>query len=512
MGLRARTSCFLLWVVWGVMGCAAFTPEPQQSYDSVLPKNSPVRNLSNFSASLHCMDDLLTAYGLGTQGGGKALLTSQGIVDKTGKNLGGDNREMLIATVSQLAARSEAFVFVNYNPRDADELQKHLGVTQGKDFTLAQYEIAGAITQLDENVSAASLGASLAFSEAEAGLSKHQFVTVLGVDFSVNHAVTRQTLNGVTASNRIVVTRHGKSLDGGGRIQKAGLFFHIALERNEGLGAALRTLVELSTIEILGKLAKVPYWQCLQIEHTNPEVLALTADWFHALSTTERVTFVQQSLRQLGYTDSQASGILDEATQDAIARYQAATALPPSGRIDVALYRQLISPDLRQRLKPGRETLESTTSTPSAPAAPPKLWLTLTTPRGPAPVYKVNEHLELSVEVSRHAYVYCYYRDGHQRVTRIFPNQFQSNPYLRAQQPVTVPPEQRFALLLDTPNTTEEVRCIASAEDLAVWLPQHLRVDLQALPLGALEEVAEAVRRAKPRDVVEARLAVRVQP
>lgn len=475
-----------------VSGCAALAPAPQQAYDTVLPKTAPVRNVTSFSDSLRCMDALLLEYGLGAQGSGKSLLTSQGILDKTGRNLGDDNREVLIATVAKLAARSEAFVFVNYNPRELDELLQHLKVTQRRDFALANYELIGAITQLDDNVSAASLGLSAFGGPGELGYSKDQLVTVLGVDFSVSHAVSRQVISGITASNRIAVARRGTAVEGGGHIKKAGILFHVALEQNEGLGAALRTLVELSTIEVLGKLAKVPYWQCLQIEQTNPEVLALTADWFQAMSEGEQVTFVQRVLRQHGSTDVTATGTLDAPTRAAIARYQAAVGLTPSGRIDLALYRQLVSQE-------GRLT------------RPPPLTLTLTTPRGTAPVFAVNEQLTLRVETSQDAYVYCYYRDGHQRVMQVYPNPFQPTAYVRAHQPVSIPAAPHFTLLLDTPQTTEDVLCLASTEDLAIWLPQPLRAALTALPVTQLPEIPALIRPHHPPALAEARLTVQVQ-
>ena len=44
--------------------------------------------------------------------------------------------------------------------------------------------------------------------------------------------------------------------------------------------AIVRTLVELSTIESLGKLTQVPYWRCLQIDHTNPAIVAESREWF----------------------------------------------------------------------------------------------------------------------------------------------------------------------------------------------------------------------------------------
>jgi hypothetical protein len=498
-----------------LVSCAALHPPPSQAYETVRPQTPPARTITGFSESLRCMDGLFTAYGLGVQGIGKVYVTSQGLLDKTGQvSPDVDQRELLISTISKMTARSEAFVFVNYNPRDPEELYKHLTLIAGdksQDFVLPNYEIVAAITELNDNVSSASFGLSVAFSEGDLGLSKDQAVTVLAVDFNVNHALTRQVLGGVTATNMIALARRSIAGDANAQIKKVGVAFNVALDRNEGVGAALRTLTELSLIEVLGKLAKVPYWQCLSIDQTHPEILAMTSDWFATMSDTERVTFVQRGLAQQGYSQEVASGTLTPATREAIARYQAAMGLIPSGRIDLALYRQLISRDGQAQGKPMVETAAPFTPTSAPALAEPALRLTLTTPRGTAPVYQVNERLSLSVQVSHDAYLYCYYHDGQQRISRVYPNRFQPHAYVRAQQVVTIPDGQHFDLVLDTSHVTEAVLCVASVEDVEVWLPHPLRAELETLPLKNLEEVTATIRRHHPRNVAEARLSVQVQ-
>ena len=499
-----------------LVSCASLNPLPSQAYETVRPQTPPVRTITGFSESLRCLDELFIAYGLGVQGIGKVYVTSQGILDKTGKvgpnNV--DHREMLISTLSKMTARSEAFVFVNYNPRDPEELYKHLTLIAGdksKDFVLPNYEIVAAITELNENVSSASLGLSAAFGDGDLGFSKDQLVTVLAVDFNVNQALTRQVLGGVTATNMIALARRGIAGDAGARIKKVGVSFNVSLDRNEGVGSALRTLTELSLIEVLGKLAKVPYWQCLYIDQTHPEVLAMTSDWFTSMSETEQVRFVQRGLAQQGYYREAVSGTLTPATREAIARYQAAMGLTPSGRIDLALYRQLIGRDARAQGQPVVDAADTSTPPPAPASAESALRLTLTTPRGTAPVYQVNERLSLSVQVSQDAYLYCYYRDGQQRISRVYPNRFQPHAYVRAQQVVAIPATQRFELVLDTPHVTEAILCVASMEDIEVWLPHPLRAELATLPFKNLEEVTATLRQHNPPNVAEGWLNVQVQ-
>ena len=508
--MRGRGALWVCWIVAPLLlvGCGALrSPEV---YDTVRPQTPPVRNITNFTECLRCMDELFAAYRLGDQGIGAAFVTSDGIIDHTGKGIGGANRDVVTSTISRMATQSGAYKFVRYNPRKPEDLSvvQLLYGDETNNFTWPRYEISGGVTQLDENVDVRTLGISLALPQGDLGASKDWQATIVSIDVNLDELPSGQLLNGMTASNSIAILRRGKALDGGAVIQKVGLFFNLSLDRNEGVYAAVRALIELSLIEVLGKLAKVPYWQCLQIDHTNPEVLRMTADWYATMKVAERVRFVQRILAQRGYYSGAITGLLEPGTQTAIARYQAAADLVPSGRIDLALYRQLISRDLRERVVQA-QAAEGRTAPGVLTAAKPLL--TLTTPRGTAPVYALNERWSFSVQVSQDGYLFCYYRDAHQRVSRLYPNRFQPQAYVRAQQVVTIPAGRDFALQLDVPHTTEAVRCVAAPEDIEGRIPAHLQRDLEALPGVSLEEAVEALRQLAPDTLAEARLEVQVR-
>ena len=93
----------------------------------------------------------------------------------------------------------------------------------------------------------------------------------------------------------------------------------------------VRDLIELGTIELLGKLAKAPYQRCLQAEASAPGALQTDEGRFEDLSEEQRVRFAQQRLAGLAdpadferkpYYNGPVNGITDNATRDAIARYR----------------------------------------------------------------------------------------------------------------------------------------------------------------------------------------------
>ncbi len=205
---------------------------------------------------------------------------------------------------------------------------------------------AGAITQLDSNVLQSSATAGVSIPGLDLAINGNQVVSVVSIDLNVGKLVTRQILPGISASNSIAVVESGKGADVGGLIGKAGLSLSVSLDKSEGFHQAVRNLIELSTIEILGKLTKVPYWQCLSIESTNPNYRTEARGWFDVMGEGERERFVSAALVRTGYLPA-GSGGTSPGFSDAVARYQADSDLVATGRIDFDLYYRLLANEAR---------------------------------------------------------------------------------------------------------------------------------------------------------------------
>lgn len=478
-------------IALGAAACA-FTP-PEKAPEIAAPKTPPVRNVTSFSESLRCMDDLFAQYGVRD-----IVVTSQGIPDATGEISAG-TKEMMISAISRMSTKSKAFRFVDYDQTqfDINALQQLVGFTDN--FLIPNYYLRGAITQFDENIIAENVGAGASLPFVDAGISADQVASLVTVDLNVGDLLTRQILPGTTSSNTIVVRRSGESYDAGGTIEKIelGLNFNLSFNRNEGMHQAVRNLVELSLIETLGKLTQVPYWRCLQIEQTNPAVMAQARDWFEAMSEEERVKFVQRALAGAGYYSGPIDGRMNAELRDAIGAYQDANGLQANGRIDFDLYASLISGDLALARKPDTEKGANRFTPAAAPVARP-VELLVSTERGTQPRYRVGEALRFSLRSSRDAFAYCYYRDGAGTIARIFPNRFQPNALVAANATIEVPgPGAGFEIVFDRPMAQEEVLCVASDVELGLQLPPALKTqDLAPLPVKSLDEIVEAFREA----------------
>jgi hypothetical protein len=503
---------------------AGCQPRPEIAYDVAHPRTAAVRNIGNFNEALRCMDDMFLA-----QGKRDIYITTAGIPDATGLIAAG-TKEMFITAVSRMSAKSDAFRFVDYDPTqlDVQVLSEMVGLRD--DFVAPNYYVRGAITQLDSNVLQSSASAGVSIPNLDLAINGNQVVSVVSLDLNVGKLITRQILPGISASNSIAVVQSGKGADIGGLIGKAGLSLSVSLDKSEGFHQAVRNLIELSTIEVLGKLTRVPYWQCLSIDSTNPSYRGEARSWYDIMPSQERERFVSAALVRNGYLSS--GDTAGQPLSDAISRYQAENDLVPTGQINFDLYYRLLANDSRHPT--GRLATTSTTAVPVAAAlpavpaqapqeptqapqepvqAPPPL--TVSSPRGPRPAYRVGDTMVVTVQPARDAFVYCYYRDSGGTVARIFPNRYQPDSFLRGGTQTEVPPPgtKSFAIRFDRAGGQEQVACLGANQEVGLRLPDRLKArDLEPLPVATLDDIAAQFRQAAHTDVSDARLNVEVMP
>ena len=492
-------------------GCES---RPERAYDVAQPHTAAVRNIGNFNEALRCMDDMFIA-----QGKQDIYITTAGIPDATGLIATG-TKEMFITAVSQMSAKSNAFHFVDYDPTQTDVqiLSEMVGLR--KDFVAPNYYVRGAITQLDSNVLQSSASAGVSIPGLDAAINGNQIVSVVSIDLNMGKLITRQIMPGISASNSIAVVQSGKGADVGGFIGKAGLSLSVSLDKSEGFHQAVRDLIELSTIEVLGKLTRVPYWQCLSIESTNPNFRSEARGWFDTMGEGERDRFVSAALVRAGYLQAQ-SDVPTPAFSDAVARYQADNSLVPNGRVDFDLYYRMLAADARRsNPKPVAATAAGDSAAAAPPAAAPPaaappepLRLVVDSPRGPRPTYRIGETMVVAVQPAQDEYVYCFYQDASGTVARIFPNRFQPDPFLHAGAQIEIPPagQNSFAIRFDKPGGAEAVSCLGADREVGLRLPDKLKAqDLEPLPVSGLDDVAAKFRQVPGAGIADARLVVEV--
>ncbi|MCF8211068.1 MAG: DUF4384 domain-containing protein [Rhodoferax sp.] len=470
------------------------------------PKTPAVKTITNFTQALRCMDELFLANG--KQG---IVITSAGIPDATGKARAGD-KEMMISALSKMTMKSNAFEFIDLTAGQSGEgdLAKLFELKGGGGTKVPDYYIRGAVTQLDDNAVRDSKGFGIALPFLDVGYSKDQSFDLISMDMSIGDASTRRILPETTTSNTMVISKGGRSGEAGGKIQKMGLSFSKDLSRTEGVGATYRTLIELGLIEALGKFTRVPYWKCLDIESTNPDLIDQVREWYDAAPDKDRITFIQQKLAGMGRFKGALDGEISDSLKSSIAEYQAAVGLIADGRVNFDLYFSL-KDDIQNQLaalpatpkKPTPVPVVTTTPNYAQPntqsvssASTTPFQINLSGERGGAPTYKVGELLNLKMSLNKLGFAYCYYEDFEKNTARIFPNRFYRDSMLAANFQVPLP-TGGFKIRFDR-SGRERVACIGSDRELIVPPSIADSKDLSPLTVRSVDQIIGLFKNLNP--------------
>ncbi|MFT3776776.1 MAG: DUF4384 domain-containing protein [Ottowia sp.] len=508
---RTRAWSLAALTLASLAGCGSFDPRRDVEYHAEAavadrPVVRPVRSISNFSESLTCMDHMLRAAEIPT-----TLITSKQFPDFSGR-VPVATKEMVVTALSQMSHVSNAFRFVDFEVDIArqDTVQNLTTILLNNNQMQLQRPalyVSGAIAFVDQNVLTDRLSAGTSASRLDTGYSRSKSATVVALEAHMGDFRTRTIIPGLDSANEVVIGGAGEGLDLAGRIGSYGVRFNVGRDYAAGTGGALRTLVDLAMIELVGKWARVPYWQCLMLEQTNPNFQRQMHDWFNASEPGGRLQLVRSSLIARGYLPAGSDKLMldSPALRGALSRFQADRNLVVSGEIDFATYdaalRNFVALNADGNLTrigwTGSGVQHVAVSDgPSAPVigltspAPWMVDLQIENPQpvGERPAFTEGEQIFLSARVSRASHLYCYFSDATGSVMRLLPNALQPSSLVSADQAIRIPdwmaPNPGFILDAGKPGT-ESVICVATTEDAS----PRLQEETQAPALTALKGV-----------------------
>ncbi|MBL4692547.1 MAG: DUF4384 domain-containing protein [Magnetovibrio sp.] len=476
-----------------------------------------VKNMTGFTNSLRCMDNLFLAFGKKD-----IMITSDGLPDQTGQiNMG--SKEIMTSTISKMSTKSRAFKFVDVEQAGNAVMYIQRNWVGRRPIEIPNYYIRGAITQADLGVATDTQGAGIATPLISLGYSQDQMLALVSMDMNMGEIASRQIVPGLHTSNTITIMRSGKGGDAEGIIQKASIFLEMSQNRSQGTHQAVRSLIELSLIEVLGKFTKVPYWRCLEIESTDPMAMTVARDWYDAQKPDERIRLVQTALIKTGDFKGAITGQNSRALQKGINRYKAREDLIANGRIDFDLYYQLltnnmaVSPVLKPAfgaqasLSPGVMGSPEQNGQAGASGFDP-IGLEIHPMTGNA--LNVQDEIRIEVTTKSPAHVYCYYEGYDQPVTRIFPSRFQTNGFITPGQTIMIPSANAPYSIRPTGKGQEQIACVAvphpySQETKPAFLAEG---DLEPLSLKRLYEVVNAHQKADPYNTSIQHVSFMVKP
>lgn len=247
LGVALATSAIVL-----LSGCGSQMAKAIQPKIDLAQSSEVTANINKYTDGLDNLNEMLRLYDE-TQ----IKIAAMAIVDKTaeGTPLPGDITIMVNSALNEIGEQVEAYVQV-------DDLFKK-GIVNS-------YIIQGAITEYDV-LERSNRGANVAVHggkgkgeyDADAGSTDDDSTAKLTIDFNIIDAQTGAFVSKVHTSNSIKIIKKSGSADFGFSIMGSGFGLSASASKEQGKHAAIRLLVDLSIIELIGKLKKQPYWICV---------------------------------------------------------------------------------------------------------------------------------------------------------------------------------------------------------------------------------------------------------
>ena len=308
-------------------GCATLAESESAARELVAKKsaesNSPSALVTRYSGALESFGDMLEKY----RPSGKVLyVQTRSIGDSTnlshplvGAELPGDITEMVRSAINRVGSR------VVYVPFQPDYVLAH--AQQGSKIQLVQPDvlITGAITEFDRAIGSAGKGANarLVFGggrgQTDLSWDRKAATTLsdLSLDLNLVDFATQTMIPRVQAANTIRVLN--QTYENGIDIAIYGNAFGVVTNTRylQGRHSAIRLLVDLSVLEVLGRHTNVPYWRCIPNGKPDPVVMDAIKRSYAKNDTPTKVKWLQNTLKEFGFPLT-ASGNLDDKTRLAV--------------------------------------------------------------------------------------------------------------------------------------------------------------------------------------------------
>ena len=451
---RSAALALALGALGGLGGCKTLsdTHSPvvreygERSRRTMLPVQ---RVVTDFDAPLRCMDEMLETYGA------NASLLVEDLNDKTAKVSAGTT-QMFISAMSQMTRRSHAIRTMAFGD-DVKNLSSYMlqsnSLAAFQPALIPTYTVRGSITQFDDNLAKKTADAGLTVGIASknflgVGASRSSSINMLALDLTMVRSSDFSIVPGVNSRNSAAILQEGDGIDGEAAFSKLGVNYMTSFSKSDGKTVAVRNLVELSTIELIGKLTKVPYWKCLGVPSSQADVAAEIEDWQDSMDGAEKLAFYIRHLTAVGLLPDDGKPTDPAAFKAALRRYFDLLGVPYTGEFSLALLRAHFDADQKQimaRLEtPAVPTLQlAMQALPADPARP--------------------SSARFRIAPNGDANVYCFLRDEQGVVARVYPNRWQPQSRIAAGQRIELP-NGRFQIT--TAAAAQYLQCFATPRNV----------------------------------------------
>lgn len=464
-------SCFLLVAV---SGCGLNPQTADVDINNTLPE-----------AKTTVYQDAVRKLGMMSAIYGKLPINimSKNISDNTGTSVAtnaeipSDITEMVKSTLNAIGGN---IVFIPYDP-DFFANSANTGYSDFSQKLIPDVIVSGGITEFDRGLVTKGDSAELDATIGDFGLGfedqNRASLAQVTLDFNMINFKTLAAIPRVQAVNGIKLHKGTKEDNFAFTVKSVTLGAQGTIKKVQGRHAAIRLLVELSMVQLLGRYQELPYWRLLPGGQRDEIVIDEVLSRFYDMRPSERLSAAQRLLYLHGY-DVKITGRKDSATQAALQEFANKNSLTPSDTIDEKVYLALfenVPVDLatRARAKSLARTagfaqseqevaavkLDTVTDT-AVPGS-----LNLKTDKSE---YAIGEKLKISFTVDKPMYVRLVVINSQGEISTLFPNVYQSDNYCKPGVTYEIPPKNAdFTLDVGGPAGTDKIRAIGSSSPIA---------------------------------------------
>lgn len=332
MKIKISRMIVYLTVVLLFAGCATTKIDEE---DVAMPKIQPKTKSTNYTIALKNLGIMTEVYATG-----ELRIQSNPIGDDTGSSgaTGGEiPRDITEMIKSALNTIGGAVVYIPYDPAFIQN-QITTGYSDFQNKLVPEVVITGGITEFDRGLNTTGDGTSFSASVdvsnakiAQAGLGssvggnyddiEKSGLSRITLDFNLIDFATMAGVSQMNTVNSIEVHKVMKDKSLGINILGIGFGSKGVVKRVQGRHHAVRTLVEISMIQMIGKYLGLPYWKLLgdgAVPDNTVKKNFLKSYYGWPMQT--KIAGMQEWLYINGY-DVYVNGELDIKTRTALAKY-----------------------------------------------------------------------------------------------------------------------------------------------------------------------------------------------
>ena len=332
-----------------IASCASVNPA---KVDVKLPETAPVQKITNYTQSLHNLGLMTEIYNTNS-----LKIQSYPIGDNTGTSAasGGeipkDITEMIKSALNSIGGN---VIFIPYDPNFVMS-QMNTRYSNFENKLIPDVVVSGGITEFDRGLETRGAGIDVGGEAEIGGLPIPLPSKKIAVDFSDStktglaritldfNLLDFKTMSGIARMNTVnsmEVTKALSEKEFGITLFGPTFGSKGSIKRVQGRHNAVRLLVEVSMIQMIGKNLAIPYWRLMDDDGQPDEVVtAALKRSYYQFSDAQRNQAAQEWLYLRGY-DGVPNGLLDDATVAALKQFRPSF-VPQGKSVDLDTFLQL---------------------------------------------------------------------------------------------------------------------------------------------------------------------------